>query len=81
MTGPDHYREAEKILTQVVPALDKAERHGVDLESLSAGVSISLAMAQVHATLALAAATAYPAIRDYCGDEASEPREWAGATS
>jgi hypothetical protein len=47
MTGPEHYREAERLL-----ALGETiSEHGGDLGQL-------LPAAQVHATLALAAATA-----------------------
>ena len=49
MTGPDHYQEAEKILREV------AENPG-HLE----GQHHLLTAAQVHATLALAAATENP---------------------
>jgi hypothetical protein len=48
MTGPEHYREAERLIEKAVhlsPAVD-----GADPELT--------ALAQVHATLALAAATA-----------------------
>ncbi len=48
MTGPEHYREAEELLAY---AQDKTE-YGSDIERYH------LAAAQVHATLALAAATA-----------------------
>ena len=40
------------------------------------------AAAQVHATLALAAATAYPAYRDYYGDKGTAmPCMWAEVTA
>lgn len=42
MTGPEHYREAERLLSRAI------DRDGPDVA----------ATAQVHATLALAAATA-----------------------
>jgi hypothetical protein len=48
MTGPEHYAEAERLLTD---AFDEV-RHGDPAEA------VVLAQAQVHATLALAAATA-----------------------
>lgn len=60
MSGPEHYKEAERLLTLGMP---EAERR-----------------AQVHATLALAAATAYPALLDYDGGEGGASREWAGVT-
>jgi hypothetical protein len=47
MTGPEHYREAERLLKVV------SEHHGV-----VQGMDRVLAAAQVHATLAHAAATA-----------------------
>jgi hypothetical protein len=47
MTGPEHYREAEQLLEQA-----RASDVGGDMERYS------VAAAQVHATLALAAATA-----------------------
>lgn len=46
MTGPEHYREAERLLAE---AFDDSE---------TASAKEILAEAQVHATLALAAATA-----------------------
>ena len=74
MTGPDHYREAEQLIRHVEglhPSDDPTDH---------------LALAQVHATLALAAATAYPAMRVYwlaqdpVGDEdLATPAEWARA--
>ena len=45
MTGPEHYREAEQHLAAIDGKQEKA-------------VHVLLAKAQVHATLALAAATA-----------------------
>jgi hypothetical protein len=47
MTGPGHYQEAERLLLQAANA-----------DTGSNGERYSLAAAQVHATLALAAATA-----------------------
>jgi hypothetical protein len=59
MTGPDHYREAERLLGQVnIPYGPTAE------EKTQLAIE-----AQVHATLALAAATAI-------GGRGSEEQEW-----
>jgi hypothetical protein len=72
MTGPQHYKEAERILA------------GDALEALLAGglePHEAFALAQVHATLALVAATAYQAVKDYYGDEGRESRGWALVTS
>jgi hypothetical protein len=49
MTGAEHYREAERLLTE---APRPADGYGPDLDTGK------VALAQVHATLALAAATA-----------------------
>ncbi|MEU6217233.1 hypothetical protein ABZ845_06870 [Streptomyces sp. NPDC047022] len=48
MTGPDHYHEAEKLLDHAFGIEDRGSPEDLSL----------LAEAQVHATLALAAATA-----------------------
>lgn len=58
MTGPEHYREAESHLS-TASYLDRPNGRPVDPE----GAAHHLAAAQVHATLALAAATALPAPR------------------
>lgn len=49
MTGPEHYREAEEVLHHAENA---------DSDANPADVQLLLQFAQVHATLALAAATA-----------------------
>lgn len=69
MNGPEHYREAERIL-------DHAEESA--MEQSPEWYANSVRAAQVHATLALAAATAYPAARDYYGDESNAMHDWAG---
>ncbi len=63
MTGPDHYRKAEELLGKAEELLEAAE---------SAGATWSLQQAQVHATLALAAATALRGVTDH--------RHWFEAT-
>ena len=50
MTGPSHYREAERLLSEAAAAGPATGQTTVDL--------IKLTAAQVHATLAAAAATA-----------------------
>jgi hypothetical protein len=47
MTGPEHYQEAENQAESAARAIDR----------LFEDARVSLALAQVHATLALAAAT------------------------
>ena len=49
MTGPEHYREAERIMTEMTAT--------VSGEVMELGFPEAMALAQVHATLALAAAT------------------------
>lgn len=69
MTGPEHYREAERLLRDY-DEMDKPRGWSV--------TPIILTQAHIHATLAMAAATAYVAERDYYGDEATS-RSWAQA--
>ncbi|TQS30003.1 hypothetical protein [Microbispora sp. KK1-11] len=49
MSGPEHYRKAEEILAEAENADPRAER---------GDIALLLSFAQLHATLALAAATA-----------------------
>lgn len=75
MTGPQHYRAAEHYVQHSKDHTDtgnEADRH---IAALAA------AQAQVHATLALAAAAADPAVWRYLGDESITPREWTQAVS
>lgn len=61
MTGPEHYREAERLIADVT------DEDGTTpaAEMYRAGwAAETIAIAQVHATLALAAATAHPAYRE-----------------
>jgi len=75
MSGPGHYREAERRLSDVDTTPD---RYGEAAEYCRQ----QLATAQVHATLAVAAATAYPAVRDEDLDSGFlTSREWAAVAS
>jgi len=75
MNGPDNYVEAERLLADVEKTPDQ---YGEAAEYCRQ----QLAAAQVHATLALAAATAYRAVCDYWSDEDLDTsREWAGVAS
>ena len=65
MTGPDHYREAERLIAELV----SINPGGGEMHRAS---EVALAAAQVHATLALAAASAL-------GTSATEARTWADA--
>jgi len=71
MSGPEHYREAERL----------AELAAEYPEAFDA--PILAAAAQVHATLAVAAASVLPAVREYWGDDdaSRDTRAWAQVTS
>jgi orotidine-5'-phosphate decarboxylase len=60
MTGPEHYQEAEQHLEQA-----KGNEPGSDMERYN------LVAAQVHATLAVAAATSFPEF----GEQTAEVRQ------
>jgi hypothetical protein len=60
MTGPDHYRKAEELTAKAHDYLGQGEGQGA---------AVWVAVAQVHATLALAAATAL-------GTTAADGRAW-----
>jgi hypothetical protein len=76
VTGPEHYLEAERLLGAVEKTPDQ---YGEAAQYCRQ----ELAAAQVHATLALAAATARPAVREYWGSEDGDrdPRAWAEVAS
>ncbi|MDI5965807.1 hypothetical protein [Streptantibioticus silvisoli] len=61
MTGPEHYLEAERLLC------DATDNDG-DITATSERITATLTAAQVHATLALAAATAGQLADRYVGD-------------
>ncbi|HEX6521280.1 MAG TPA: hypothetical protein VF070_14915 [Streptosporangiaceae bacterium] len=64
MTGPDHYRKAEEFAAKAHEYLGQGE--GQD------SAAVWAAVAEIHATLALAAATAL-------GTTASDASAWADA--
>lgn len=71
MTGPEHYREAQRLLAEAV-SWDSGERQ-------MQGDAVVIAAAQVHATLALAAATVAHALN---ADGSQGVRiDWIEATS
>jgi hypothetical protein len=61
-TGPDHYREAERLLAGR-PITTEEREQGIEAGPNWPPSRMDLLAAQVHATLALAAATALPAVR------------------
>ena len=82
LTGPEHYREAENMLGYVYCG---ANNDGAPLADHE--VPALLARAQIHATLALAAASAMPTVSEFMGLVRPESMgddhvitEWAKAT-
>ena len=77
MTGPEAYREAVRLLEAIS---EYAEPD--DLQRKYAEDANIIAAAQVHATLALAAATAEPIAQSYDGpDDTTIPSAWSEAIS
>jgi hypothetical protein len=68
-TGPEHYREAEILIAFAF------ESKGTTFEGNNPEADRMIAAAQVHATLALAAATAIRPAR--YGMDRAEPKAWA----
>lgn len=66
MTGPEHYTEAERLISDAVSWDSDHKQVAID--------SVVAAVAQVHATLALAAAQARLAIAGSTSDSANEWR-------
>ena len=75
MTGPDHYREAERLLAEAREAVaPKRSAYPLEPGEPTSAERYERAMteAQIHATLALAAATAI-------GASGTEGRAWTDA--
>lgn len=70
MNGPEHYREAERLIS------DATDNDG-DISATDEFVTATLAAAQVHATLALAAATALNDAEE--GMALADNRAWKNA--
>lgn len=69
-SGPDHYKRAEELLAEIT-----RDDGSVDFGD---GGEAYVAAAQVHATLALAAATAQAAVLSMCGDS-NRITDWGNA--
>jgi hypothetical protein len=86
VTGPEHFRAAERLAENYKQALAAVEAMPVDTtlqyeerHFAASRADALLAKAQVHATLALAAATAASQATAYDGDEhGGRSRGWAG---
>jgi uncharacterized protein YijF (DUF1287 family) len=77
MTGPEHYRAAERSLAEV--AARSSAMHGQTMTAaqsmeMHAAIANGIASAQVHATLALAAATISAGYPD--GAPAGTDEDW-----
>lgn len=66
MTGPEHYDEAERLIAESHRAAESPNYGAAHADRLRAADRI-VAQAQVHATLALAAATAHQLPEGYGG--------------
>jgi len=80
VTGPEHYKQAEKILGGLDAVRDQLTAGGqkASVADVSAGIAIInglIAAAQIHATLAVAAATA-EAGNLVRWDDKQGPTEW-----
>lgn len=73
MTGPQHYSISEKLLELLNTKMERGE------PITTADLQAYLALAQVHATLALAAASAQNIRRN--GAVESEPDDWSEVLS
>lgn len=93
MTGPEHYRRAEALLESCqLPGRNDKAADGTPIENYPAledrgegpedTVGHALAAAQVHATLALAAARAESIAQGFDGpDDTTIPMAWSAAIS
>lgn len=85
MTGPEHYREAERLVRLVTVRTDPGHDGGGHQDSRDSDVVFAhdddiLAAAQVHAMLALAAATALFGSGE-AGQPISDDQAWRDAAS
>ena len=80
MTGPEHYREAERLI-ELAESVDWQDGDPARPSRAEYAQTV-LASAQAHATLALAAATAEPIAQAYSGrEDVSIPQAWSAAIS
>lgn len=79
-TGPEHYRKAEELIdgANALMAELAADPRMDDPALASTAVTPALVLAQVHAMLALAAATALGSRSNAGGSDTSEPTGHAG---
>lgn len=79
-TGPEHYAEAQRLVNLAYTAAPMFEGEVLPAITIADGTRIAniLAAAQVHATLALAAASSMPILHRMMGD-AKEVTHWANA--
>lgn len=77
MTGPEHYREAERLIMEGHEVVRQIRLRREDRDSLGKKAMGIWAQAQVHATLALVASNVD---RGYSQMEANEWDTWTEAT-
>lgn len=77
MTGPQHYREAERLLVHT--DMSVVDQFGEGAECARQ----QIAMAQVHATLAITAGTVLPNVAVFVPADDAEPilNDWVSAVS
>lgn len=80
MTGPEHYREAEKLIGQAENFRIEANGDWRDDVTSHQVADALIARAQVHATLAATAATALMASTETCWSD-QDAEDWARAAS
>jgi hypothetical protein len=78
MTGPEHYLEAEQLAARAESWTD-FDRYPLSLEERAARRAGDLAAAQVHATLALAAAQSTAFMESYLELETDDAVAWSKA--
>lgn len=72
MNGAEHYAEAQRLIERA---------NGIDPDVFIESAAATIGLAQVHATLALAAATADAAVTNWLGDENRSGSDWARVIS
>lgn len=75
MNGAEHYAEAERLLSKLSKPEDMAGLASFKVGDATTAMQLVAAVAQVHATLSLAAATALATTHTYVGDS-QEVTDW-----
>ena len=75
MNGPEHYAEAERLLADIASSV--TGKHAYYVADPEGSAALQVSAAQVHATLALAAATA---LDPSSFPDSTAHRAWSGVT-